>query len=175
MKSRGFTLIELLVVIAIIGLLATLGVVSLDSAMKKARDARRLSDISQIQKALEIYKDTYGQYPGNTDDDYGGWDIGNKTYTPFITDLQTSGIMPKVPMDSIGTNMVNAYFYYRYPAGTGGCDTSRGAFYVLVLRNLETRSSMSPDSPGWACSGRDWSTENYEGHYPEYIVGAFEN
>jgi len=55
-KSQfGFTLIELLVVIAIIGLLSTMVSVSLDSAKKKARDARRISDLSQINLAIKLY------------------------------------------------------------------------------------------------------------------------
>lgn len=63
MKQRGFTLIELLVVIAIIGLLSTLAVVSLNSARAKARDAKRLSDISQIQAALDHYYTDNNTYP----------------------------------------------------------------------------------------------------------------
>lgn len=55
MKKRGFTLIELLVVIAIIGLLSTLAVVALNSARQKARDAKRVADIKQVQTALELY------------------------------------------------------------------------------------------------------------------------
>jgi prepilin-type N-terminal cleavage/methylation domain-containing protein len=62
-QSKGFTLVELLVVIAIIGLLSTLAVVSLGSARSKARDARRISDIKQIQTALELYFSDQGQYP----------------------------------------------------------------------------------------------------------------
>ncbi len=48
-------MIELLVVIAVIGLLATIVLVSLDSARKKARDARRASEIRNIGTALEVY------------------------------------------------------------------------------------------------------------------------
>lgn len=62
-NSKGFTLIELLVVIAIIGLLATMSVVALSSAREKARDSRRLSDVKQIQTALEMYYSSVGQYP----------------------------------------------------------------------------------------------------------------
>lgn len=51
----GFTLIELLVVIAIIGLLASVVLVSLNSARAKSRDAKRLSDIRQFANALEMY------------------------------------------------------------------------------------------------------------------------
>ena len=67
-NKKGFTLIELLVVIAIIGLLATLSVVALNTARVKARDARRVSDIKQIQTALEMYFDTYSSYPTATSD-----------------------------------------------------------------------------------------------------------
>lgn len=63
MNKKGFTLIELLVVIAIIGLLSTLAVVALGNARQKSRDARRISDIKQIQTALELYLNDNGDYP----------------------------------------------------------------------------------------------------------------
>ena len=62
-KQKGFTLIELLVVIAIIGLLASIVLVSVNSAREKARDARRKADLHQIQLALEMYYDNNGHYP----------------------------------------------------------------------------------------------------------------
>lgn len=62
-NRKGFTLIELLVVIAIIGLLSTLAVVALGSARQKANDAKRLSDIKQIQTALELYYTDQNGYP----------------------------------------------------------------------------------------------------------------
>jgi general secretion pathway protein G len=62
-NKKGFTLIELLVVIAIIGLLSTLAVVALNNARVKSRDARRVSDIKQVQTALELYMNDVGEYP----------------------------------------------------------------------------------------------------------------
>lgn len=62
-RAKGFTLIELLVVIAIIGLLATMAVVSFGNARKKARDTKRITDIKQLQKAVEMYNEMNGQYP----------------------------------------------------------------------------------------------------------------
>lgn len=64
--ARGFTLIELLVVIVIIGILATLATITLSSARSKARDARRVSDIKQIQTALELYYNDASSYPAAT-------------------------------------------------------------------------------------------------------------
>ncbi len=62
-KFRGFTLIELLVVIAIIALLTGIVITSLTGSKAKARDAKRISDIGNIQLALELYFDRCKQYP----------------------------------------------------------------------------------------------------------------
>ncbi len=63
MNKKGFTLIELLVVIAIIGLLSTLAVVALGNARENARDSKRLSDLKQLQTALEVYFNQNNTYP----------------------------------------------------------------------------------------------------------------
>ena len=51
---KGFTLIELLVVIAIIGILVTAITLSLSGSQAKGRDAKRLSDLDTVSKALAI-------------------------------------------------------------------------------------------------------------------------
>jgi prepilin-type N-terminal cleavage/methylation domain-containing protein len=65
-NNFGFTLIELLVVISIIGLLASVVLVSLSSARQKSRVAKRLTDLKQVQTALELYYGDYNQYPSPT-------------------------------------------------------------------------------------------------------------
>ena len=61
--NKAFTLIELLVVIAIIGLLSSVVLASLNTARLKARDARRIADIKQLQIATELYFDSNNAYP----------------------------------------------------------------------------------------------------------------
>jgi prepilin-type N-terminal cleavage/methylation domain-containing protein len=61
--SKGFTLIELLVVIAIIAILSTVVMAGLNSARAKGRDAKRLSDMKQLQSALELCFDNGVGYP----------------------------------------------------------------------------------------------------------------
>ena len=63
LDNRGFTLIELLTVIAIIGILSTLGMVSLNSARQKAYDAQMKSDIANIRTSMAMcYDDHNGSY-----------------------------------------------------------------------------------------------------------------
>lgn len=59
----GFTLVELLVVIAVFAMLISLVIVSTGQSKEKARDARRESDIKQIQVALGLYNSSLGRFP----------------------------------------------------------------------------------------------------------------
>ncbi len=54
--KKSFTLIELLVVIAILGILSALFLPNFMAAREKARDTQRKSDLKQIQKAMEMYR-----------------------------------------------------------------------------------------------------------------------
>lgn len=69
--QHGFTILELLVVIAIIGILAGIVIASLNESRAKARDARRLVQISEIEKALELYLHDHGTWPNGNGGDSG--------------------------------------------------------------------------------------------------------
>lgn len=60
----GFTLLEMLVVIGIIAILVTLGFASYSTVQKKARDAKRQSDLKTAQQIMEqCYSVNSFQYP----------------------------------------------------------------------------------------------------------------
>ena len=169
--DKGFTLIELLVVIAIIGLLASIVLVSVQGIRAKARDARRLADMKQIVTALQMYYMEKGRYPSiSSDACCDGWDQGPCADNPFIGALVSEGLMAKVPTDPSGGSGTGCYgyAYYRYSAGSAGCDPSRGNFFVLGVRDMETSGRPHPDSPGWRCPNRNWQNEF------DWVIGAFE-
>ncbi|MCP6720205.1 MAG: type II secretion system GspH family protein [Patescibacteria group bacterium] len=81
MNNKGFTLIEMLVVIAIIGLLSSTILIGLGNARTRARDARRISDLRQVQNGLENHyvesnqtypQDVYNSISGLPVDPQGG-------------------------------------------------------------------------------------------------------
>lgn len=63
-KEKGFTLVEMLIVVAIIGLLSSTVLLTIGPSRQRARDARRIADLRQIQGALENYNSSNNKYPG---------------------------------------------------------------------------------------------------------------
>jgi prepilin-type N-terminal cleavage/methylation domain-containing protein len=62
-KEVAFTLIELIVVIFVIGVITSLATVYFSQVKKNNRDYKRLSDITELQVALENYRFFEGTYP----------------------------------------------------------------------------------------------------------------
>jgi len=87
MNKKGFTLIELLIVVAVIGILASVVLVGLGPVQKQGRDARRISDLRQVQNGLELYYNAKSKYPPNSD------------WNTFSTELKNGAGISNVPKD----------------------------------------------------------------------------
>ncbi len=61
--KNGFTLVELIVVITIIAVISTMALISFTGTNRKARDARRISDMQKIAIALEMMRQVISMYP----------------------------------------------------------------------------------------------------------------
>ncbi len=161
-KEAGFTLIELLVVIAIIGVLASIVLASLNQARQKSRDARRVTDVKQLQLALELYFDGAGagQYPaaGTTCSATPGTDYGLEV-------LVTNNYIPQVPRDpsSVAT-------CYRYAAPASG---TRTAYHLGATLEQTTHAALNGDkdctSAAAGCGAAAY-TNGFAGTDPVYDV-----
>jgi len=149
----GFTIIELLVVISVIALLSSVIFASLNNARSKARDARRMSDIKQIQLALELYFDVNGVYPSTSNAWKSGTTVCNSTYgsgnsysgpTGYIPNLAPNyiSVLPESP--NVTTNKC-----YLYRDSNSGKD-----YKFLIWGAVENYSSTHPlKDPGWGGTG----------------------
>ncbi|MDP3764286.1 MAG: prepilin-type N-terminal cleavage/methylation domain-containing protein [bacterium] len=126
-SRAGFTLVELLVVITIIGILATVVLVSLNSARAKARDAKRLGDVRQIALALEFCYNDIGKY------------LSASTFPAVATPMACGGTtyITNMPADSSG----NSYTY--------AVDNDSNPQKYVIASLLETpNSALNTDRDG---------------------------
>lgn len=161
-NKKGFTLIELLVVVAIIGLLSSIVLVSLDSARAKARDAKRKSDIRQIQTALALYYNTNGYYPPCA----GEPGVSGSSIWSYSADatwknnsnclaLALKPFIPSLPVDP-KNNVIRAFdsgnnYSYFYGATDNNLTTSPNPQDYDLGANLEVKTDKS------TCQFKSWT------------------
>lgn len=143
---RGFTLIELLVVVALVGLLAASLLASMSSVRARTRDAQRLSDLRQIQTALENHRAGRGFYPVTTNDGGHGWwgqchsdwgEHGTTGANGYIPGLAPT-YMPVLPLDPRRAPNPNNCYVYR----SDGTD-----YMIIAYGTVETRRGAANPAP----------------------------
>ena len=125
--TKGFSLIELMVVIAIIAILKAIITSNLAQSKAKARDSKRISDIAQLQLALELFFDRCNGYPPDINLNST---ISSCPNDPVTNQPVTFGyFIGKIP---VGPN-ANENYYYSTPGSPYGD-------YVLHT-NLESENN----------------------------------
>lgn len=151
-NKSGFTIIELLVVAAIIGLISAVVLQSLNAARMKSRNATRLSQIDQINKALELSATggtnklpfTGGPPPawfciGAFTPCGGGAYVNNAVVNNAIAASIAGGTVASIPKDpSLNGVIGDAYLYNPAvtPAISGNCTATTcpsGAYLSWVI------------------------------------------
>lgn len=133
--KKGFTLIELLVVIAIIGILSSVVLASLSTARQKSRDAKRISDVGQIQLALELFFDASQSYPSTTPGAY----VGTDAAVQQLTALQ---FMPKTPTPPPGGSPNYIYHGITVAGGTLDCTGNSCLAYIVGVQLERTDNTV---------------------------------
>jgi len=148
--TKGFTLIELLVVIAIIGILASVVLVSLNSARGKGKDARVQEETAQVRTQLE------SDYLNGTYPDLVGTGVGHVNNLapagPGLANLQTV-------INDIGTQLPTSVT----TLSANGTMTNGNGFVIYSTVNTATAPSdysiYARTSTGYICIGSDGSTK----------------
>ncbi len=141
--NLGFTLIELMVAIAIVAILAAIGFTIYSSTQKTTRDARRVGDLKEVQKALEQYFVSNQTYP-----------VGSTNKTPFdnsnfVTALGSYFQNNKPPLDPINDNARG--LVYDYFSG-GSCTPPQRYIVCAQLESCGNKCNRGA-LPTDGCSG----------------------
>ena len=167
-KTRAFTLIELMVVVAIIAILTAIILPALAGSKAKARDAQRVSDLGQLQLALELYYDRCGQYPATLSFDPNTTGNGCPEATPKIN-LGT--YIAQIPTPPAGTNQTN--YGYTVMSASGGPAVNYVLHTLLESTNAAVAKGLGsmPTLPnGYSWSAGSYSCDNGPGS-TDYCIG----
>lgn len=142
MNKKGFTLIELLIVVAVIGILASVVLVGLGPMQKQGRDARRISDLRQVQNGLELYFTKNSSYPQVND------------WNSLASQLEGVNIynIPKDPLNK-------SPYVYKYYYDNNGLRYCLGA----MLEDKDNPSWKSSTNKG-ACQNPGFTCHNGSGN-----------
>lgn len=125
-SPKAFTLIETLVVAAVIALLAAILLPSLARARLQARVAKVRAELYQVALGLEMYQQTWKDYPWASSFCFGGGAAG-EAYNRLPPELDHRYI------GSIGEDLFNPGQQYKYARWVGWNNGSPGSSITLWL------------------------------------------
>jgi prepilin-type N-terminal cleavage/methylation domain-containing protein len=149
--KKGFTLVELMVAIAIMALLTGIITVNLTKSRAKARDAKRISDIGQLQLALELYFDRCNKYPmpapamnGNANQSFA-IDPASSCTTANGTVITMSTFMSNIPIPPKGAIDPFHNIAYQYKVPNNEVNFSIDPTDYLLGAQLESYNEVLKD------------------------------
>lgn len=147
-KSKGFTLVELLVVIAIVAILAAVVVLIINplELTRRGRDAARLSDLSNLQNAINVAVQEAtdsgetilcagGSYPCSEDSTNGSRASDGTGWVMVDLGGNQSVSVPTLPVDPTNSST----YHYTYCADDDAWEIN------AVLESDQQRPKMAAD------------------------------
>ena len=176
-NKSGFTIVELAVVIFVIAILATITLVSYSGVQAKSRDTRRITDVENIEKAMELYYSDHQSYPTPTTTssviNSGWYSSGDSSWNALSTLLTSTSndsgtpaidLLPKDPTNTTnGKPFTTGQFVYAVYVKKDGsyCGAASGQMYMIVYK-LE-KGTQTQKQEGRPCTTSPIPASYYAG------------
>lgn len=163
--KSSFTLIELLIVIAILGIIAAFISINFLTALRKGRDARRKSDMEQIQRGIELYYEDQKSYPKFNIFLNSNYALcQTNIYASCPTSPKENTYMEKIPADPLTSQT----YAYAYPA-----DGSNYKLYACLENTQQILSyaagTVTPPA-GWTCTNKCFAKDGTTSVNCVYVI-----
>ncbi len=138
-NNVAFTLVELIVVITILAILWTIAFISLQWYSAQARDSKRVSDIQNIKKSLELFSLNTGKYPEPDDYFTVSYEIQDLRYQWTVWEQVTINLSRNLNEKPMDPSTEIEYTYSRTYAWT--------EYEILSIYESDLISLISPQPP----------------------------
>ena len=166
-KQEAFTLVELIVAIAILAILWTISFISLQGYSQQARDSTRISDVSTMKSALELFQLDAGKYPTPTNSvaiTYSGATVWNQGTFGDTVKVNLSKL-DRIPVDPV-TNRQYSYSVlatsnqYQLAGALEGSEQAFNAWNQANAAQTTAYAYVSGNYNGQMAKALSWSTCN---------------
>ncbi len=165
-RKKAFTLIEIIVAVSIIIILLTISIFSYSEIRSSGRNFKRISDIGQLQIALETYRRDTGSYPEFVNP-------GESLVHPNNSQIVYLNKIPSNPSPrSDGPCSSDDYIYHSVASGTSykiDFCIGKNVNEVAIGSNCATPDGIISGFCGFVCERDNVYYEN--DFYPTVLIG----
>ena len=137
------------------------------------RDTKRIGDVRSILTALESYRDSAGKLPDNTDNDAGGWDIGNTRQgagDTFCSRCATPGYWEPCRLRHILAPRLIQVFNISNTPMSSNCG---GTYAILAVRLEGKKESYKVQNTLETCYTTNFNAVPVDAYWLAYMIREF--